>query len=233
MKKIFAYILVAAAAFSAVSCEEMLDSLSKNPVFELSGSTVYDGQKAFLGTTATCNIGWSTDNPSIVFLNHDENGKNCNAQFTLLHETITKVHVTATNLDDESVEPFTGEFTVAPWRLAVYQKVGSAWKMVSRTGEPYFVWTERDASGSSSFKVQMQALKADGTYEDIENVVYKMSLKDGFHKIDWQGTGLSDGQKGESTACSQEFTMSSAPAATLSITAKLGSKTHEVRILAK
>lgn len=233
MKKVFTFAIVAVAAWMAVSCTEILDSLSKNPVFEMTNSKVYDGQKAFLGTTATCKIGWSTDAPGVVTFDHDENGKNCTAWFNLPADEIKEVHVTATNLDDESVDPYTGSFTIVPWKLTVCQKSGNEWKVVSRSNEPYFLWSERVDAGSSSFKVQMQALKSDGTFEDIENVTYKISLKDNSQKIDWQGTALPESQKGETTACSREFTIDKAPTATLSITAKLGAKTKEIKILAK
>ena len=233
MKRIiYTFCAVAALMIAAVSCKAVLDSLATNPVFELAGSTVYDGQSAFLGTTATCKIGWQTNKSDIVLLNYDENGKNCVATFTLANNIITDVEITATNLDDDAVDPYTGTFTVAPWKLTVFQKVGDDWVQVSRTNEDYFLWSERKAEGSNNFKVQMQALKSNGTYEDINNIVYRMKLKNGSHKIDWQGSALTEDLKGESTACSIEFSMDK-PSETKNITAKLGTKTKEIRILNK
>ena len=54
MKTTRLFLLSAAIVMLATSCEAVLDTLSKNPIFEFAGTTVYDGQKAFLGTTATC-----------------------------------------------------------------------------------------------------------------------------------------------------------------------------------
>ena len=75
MKKIINIFAAAAAMLSLASCEAVIDSVTKNPVFEFAGTTVYDGQSAFLGTAATCKIGWKTDNSDIVYLQYDENGK--------------------------------------------------------------------------------------------------------------------------------------------------------------
>ena len=71
MKTTRLFLIVAAITMLTTSCEELLDSLSKNPVFEFTGSTVYDGQTAFLGTTATCKIGWTNHNPEIVDLSYN------------------------------------------------------------------------------------------------------------------------------------------------------------------
>ena len=204
MKKLV-YLLVAAAALLSVSsCNALLESLSSNPVFELAGSTVYDGQKAFLGTTATCKIGWKTNNSNVVTLNYDENGKNCVATFKLANDVITDVEVTATNLDDNTIDPYTGSFTVVPWKLTIFQKVDGKWVQVSNANDDYFVWTNKKA-GSNTFKVQMQALKSDKTYEDISNVIYKIALKNSSHVVNWQGDILPE--QGEKAVYSQEFTL--------------------------
>lgn len=234
MKKIINIFAAAAAMLSLASCEAVIDSVTKNPVFEFAGTTVYDGQSAFLGTAATCKIGWKTDNSDIVYLQYDENGKNCKATFTLNNNLVTDVKITATNLDDATVNPFEGTITVAPWKLVIFQKVDGKWEQVSREDEDNFLWPERKVGGSNNFKVQMQYLKANGSYADIDVVTYKLKLNDkGKHEITWAGDVLSDSQAGESTKCSMEFTLDQAPASTKSVTAKLGTKTHEIKILAK
>ena len=209
MKKIRIILAAAVALLSFASCGEILDSISKNPVFEFAGSSVYDGQTAFLGTTATCKIGWKTNNSKIVSLTYDENGKNCKATFYLdefnkEYYKITDVDITATNLDDNTIDPYTGSFTVVPWKLTIFQKVDGKWVQVSNANDDYFVWTNKKA-GSNTFKVQMQALKSDKTYEDISNVIYKIALKNSSHVVNWQGDILPE--QGEKAVYSQEFTL--------------------------
>lgn len=238
MKKVKIILAAATALLLSASCDQVLDSLSKNPVFEFAGTSVYDGQTAFLGTTATCKIGWSTNDTKIVTLQYDENGKGCEATFALDefpgNYKITDVEITATNLDDDTVDPFVGTITVLPWKLTVFQKVGSKWEQVSRENEDYFLWSERKDGGSNTFKVQMQSLKKDGTYQDISSVMYKMQISDkGKHDITWTGDVLPEGKVGTSKNCSIEFTMDAAPASTKEITAKLGAKTKSIRILNK
>ncbi len=241
MKKIRIILAAAVALLSFASCGEILDSISKNPVFEFAGSSVYDGQTAFLGTTATCKIGWKTNNSKIVSLTYDENGKNCKATFYLdefnkEYYKITDVDITATNLDDETVNPFTGTITVVPWKLTVFQKVNGKWEQVSKENEDYFYWSDRKTGGTNTFKVQMQALKENNAndYKDISSILYQLKLNDkGKHKVTWAGDVLPEGKVGENTNYSVEFTMDAAPSETKSITAKLGAKTKEIRILNK
>lgn len=74
--KFFKVFFIGAALMAlTTSCEGLIDSLSKNPVFEFTGSTVYDGQSAFLGTTATCKIGWTNHDPAIVSLKYNDQGR--------------------------------------------------------------------------------------------------------------------------------------------------------------
>ena len=62
--KITRLLLAAAATLMlTTSCEAFLDSIAKNPIFTFTGTTVYDGQSAYLGLTATCKVGWETNRP--------------------------------------------------------------------------------------------------------------------------------------------------------------------------
>ena len=224
--------LLGAAILMLTSCEALIDSLSKNPVFEFTGSTVYDGQTAFLGTTATCKIGWTNHNPEIVDLSYNEVGKECYATFKLpvTAKKVTKVSLTATNLDDSSVEPYKGDITVAPWRLALYKKNGNNWERIANqtTTETLGVSTTTSSYakiGNGTYKIQMEYLTDDGSYKEIGSIPKRLA-KFEIHDIDWSGKLV--GADGHVTSKDpyKEFTLNEAPASTQTVAVKLGKVGH-------
>ena len=232
MKTTRLFLIVAAITMLTTSCEELLDSLSKNPVFEFTGSTVYDGQTAFLGTTATCKIGWTNHNPEIVDLSYNEVGKECYATFKLpvTAKKVTKVSLTATNLDDSSVEPYKGDITVAPWRLALYKKNGKNWERIANqtTTESLGVSTTVSSYAKISngtYKVQMEYLTSDGSYKEIGSIPKRIAKFES-HDIDWSGKLVGADGHVNSKDTYKEFTLTEAPASTQMVVDTLGDVQH-------
>ena len=230
----FFKLLFAGAALMVLttSCNELLDSLAKNPVFEFTGTTVYDGQSAFLGTTATCKIGWTNHNPQIVSLSYNDQGKECVAVFKLpvSAKNVTKVSITATNRDDSSVEPYTGEITVAPWRLSLYKLSGSNWERISNQNyqEVAGVCTTTcsySQIGNGTYKIQMEAKDSEGSYKAIGSIPYRLVRLQN-HDIDWSGKLV--GAEGHvlTTDTSKQFPLNESPTSTQTVAVKLGEVGH-------
>lgn len=216
MKTTRLFLIGAAIMMLTTSCEAVLDTLSKNPIFEFAGTTVYDGQKAFLGTTATCDIGWKTDSPTIVDLNYNEHGKNCIATFSLptVTKKVTTVKITATNLEDDTVEPYTGEITVAPWRLTIYKKGSdNNWNKVDavyNTAQATFSYGA-SGNGAGTYKLQLEYLDKDNNYKPITSIPYRLLKLETF-KVRWTGKLIGINGAQEEEVCSKEFTLSALPA---------------------
>lgn len=231
--KFFKVFFIGAALMAlTTSCEGLIDSLSKNPVFEFTGSTVYDGQSAFLGTTATCKIGWTNHNPQIVTLNHNDQGKECVATFKLpaAAKSVTKVSLTATNLDDESVEPYKGDITVAPWRLSLYKQNGSNWDRISNqtyneTAGVVTTICSYSQIGNGTYKLQMEAKDSEGSYKAITSIPYRLGRLQN-HEIDWSGKLVGADGHVLVTETSKQFTLSESPTATQMVAVKLGEVGH-------
>ena len=215
MKTTRLFLLGAAVMMLATSCEAVLDTLSKNPIFEFAGTTVYDGQKAFLGTTATCDIGWETDSPTIVDLNYNEHGKNCIATFQLpdLAKKVTTVKITATNKEDDTVEPYTGEITVAPWRLTIYKKGSdNKWNKVDAVYNNSMATFSYGASGNGAgtYKLQLEYLDKDNNYKAITSIPYRLLKLETF-KVRWTGKLVGINGSQEEDVYSKEFTLNASP----------------------
>lgn len=230
MKATKFFLLGAAILTLATSCKDLLDSMAKNPVFTFAGTTVYDGQSAYLGTTATCRIGWTNHNPEIVDLSYNEIGKECIATFRLpdISKKTTKVKITATNLEDETVEPFVGEITVAPWRLGIYKKADNGtWNGV---GANYNVSTatfsyNAAGNGAGTYKLQLETPDSYGNYQPITSIPYNLGKLELF-KVRWSGSFINESADG----VSQEFTLNSRPTKNMAV-AYLGDVGYAVTIL--
>ena len=218
MKTTRLFLLGAAAMLLTTSCVALIDTLSKNPIFEFAGTTVYDGQKAFLGTTATCDIAWTNHNPEVVNLNYNEHGKECIATFQLpdAAKKVTTVTITATNKDDASVDPYTGEITVAPWKITVYKKGSdNKWKQVETVTNTVATTFSYGASGNGAgtYKLQLEYLDKDNNYKPITSIPYRLGKLES-HKVRWTGKLIGIDGAAEKEDCSMEFTLgSSAPVA--------------------
>lgn len=232
MKTLKLFFIGAAIMTLTTSCEALLDTLAKNPVFEFTGTTVYDGQKAFLGTTATCKIGWTNHNPEIVTLSYNESGKDCNATFKLpiTAKKVTTVSLTATNLDDETVDPYKGDITVAPWRLGLYKQNGKNWDPIKNqtSVEVGGVWTTTASYaniGTGTYRIQMEYLTSDGSYKQISSIPYRLGKLEN-NDIDWSGKLV--GADGHVTSKDpyKEFTLNEAPTATQTVAVTLGDVAH-------
>ena len=216
MKTTRLFLIVAAITMLTTSCEAIIDSLSKNPVFEFAGATVYDGQKAFLGTTANCTIAWTNHDPEIVDLTFNERGKDCVATFILptLSKKVTTVTISATNRDDESVDPFTGKITVVPWKIAVYKKGSDGkWKQIETVTTSSTTTFSYGASGNGAgtYKLQLEYLDKDNNYKAITSIPYRLGKLEN-HKVRWSGKLIGIDGASEKEDCSMEFVMgSSAP----------------------
>lgn len=228
--------LLGAAILMLTSCEAFIDSLSKNPVFEFAGTTVYDGQTAFLGTTATCKIGWTNHNPEIVDLSYNEVGKECNATFKLpvTAKKVTKVSLTATNLDDSSVEPYKGDITVVPWRLALYKKNGNNWERIANQTTTESLGSSVTTSsyakiGNGTYKIQMEYLTDDGSYKEIGSIPKRLA-KFEVHDIDWSGKLVGIDGHATSKDTYKEFTLNEAPALATIVNAGLGEVRHAFQL---
>ncbi|MBR4775776.1 MAG: hypothetical protein IK008_06735 [Bacteroidales bacterium] len=232
MKFFKVFFIGAALTALTTSCEGLLDTLSKNPVFEFTGTTVYDGQSAFLGTTATCKIGWTNHNPQIVTLDHNDQGKECVATFKLptTAKSVTKVSLTATNLDDESVEPYTGEITVAPWRLSLYKQNGSNWERISNQtyNEVSGVVTTTCSYakiGNGTYKVQMESKDSEGSYKAISSIPYRLGRLQN-HDIDWVGQLVGANGHDVCKDTGKQFTLTESPTTSQIVGVTLGSVSH-------
>lgn len=231
--KFFKVFFIGAALMAlTTSCEGLIDSLSKNPVFEFTGSTVYDGQSAFLGTTATCKIGWTNHDPAIVSLKYNDQGKECVATFILptTSKSVTKVSITATNLDDSSVEPHKGDIIVAPWRLSLYKLSGSNWERISNQNyqEVAGVCTTTcsySQIGNGTYKIQMEAKDSEGSYKAIGSIPYRLGRLQN-HEIDWSGKLVRAEGHVLTTDTSKEFTLTESPTSTQTVAVKLGDVGH-------
>lgn len=217
MKQTKLFLLGAAILMLATSCQDLLDSISKNPVFTFSGTTVYDGQKAFLGTTAKCKIGWETDSPKIVSLSYNkETGKECVATFELPEtaKKVTTVKITATNLDDKTVEPHVGEITVAPWKVVVYKKGSdNSWKKVDVTSSSFLTTSfsyNASGNGPGTYKLQIEYLDKDNNFKPITSIPYNLGKLENF-KVRWSGKLGNIGDTTEEV-CSKEIELPSLPA---------------------
>ena len=216
MKTTRLFLLGAAIMMLATSCEAVLDTLSKNPIFEFAGTTVYDGQKAFLGTTATCDIGWTNHNEDIVDLEYNEHGKNCIATFSLptVTKKVTTVKITATNLEDDTVEPYTGEITVAPWRITLYKKGSdNNWNKIDAVYATSQVTFSYGASGNGAgtYKLQLEYLDKDNNYKPITSIPYRLLKLETF-KVRWTGKLIGINGAQEEDVYSKEITLNALPA---------------------
>jgi hypothetical protein len=215
MKATKFFLLGAAILTLATSCKDLLDSMAKNPVFTFAGTTVYDGQSAYLGTTATCRIGWTNHNPEIVDLSYNEIGKECIATFRLpdISKKTTKVKITATNLEDETVEPFVGEITVEPWRLGIYKKGSNGWNSVDALYNPSTASFSYGAAGNGAgtYKIQLETKDNYGNYTAITSIPYNLGKLEQF-KVRWSGKLIGINGSAEEAVYSKEFTLESAPA---------------------
>ena len=232
--KFFKVFFIGAALMAiTTSCDKLLDTLAKNPVFEFTGTTVYDGQSAFLGTTATCKIGWTNHNPEIVSLEYNDQGKECVATFKLpaSAKNVTKVSLTATNLDDSSVEPYKGEITVAPWRIALYKQNGTKWDRVENqtsTQTTLGVWTTTCSYakiGNGTYKVQMEAKDSEGSFNAISSIPYRLGRLQN-HDIDWVGQLVGVNGHDVCKDTGKQFTLTESPTAAQIVGVTLGSVSH-------
>lgn len=232
MKTTKFFLLGAAILTLATSCKDLLDSIAKNPVFEFTGSTVYDGQSAFLGTTANCKIGWTNHNPEIVSLEYNEQGKECVATFKLpiSAKEVTKVSLTATNLDDASVEPYKGDITVAPWRIALYKQNGTKWERVQNqtSTQSAGVWSTTCSYakiGNGTYKVQMEYKTTDGSFDVISSIPYRLGRLQN-HDIDWSGQLVGASGHVKSTDTGKQFTLTESPTSAQIVGVTLGNVSH-------
>ena len=223
--KITRLLLAAAATLMlTTSCEALLDSLAKNPIFTFTDSTVCDGQSAYLGLTATCKVGWKTNRPDIVTLEYDADGHECVGTFILPSgaKQVTEVTITTTNLDDSTVDPYVGTVTVAPWKLALYKQNGENWVLQTGTADSYS-WTK---IGNGKYKVQMQYLEG-SEYKDITGIPYRVGTLES-NKVKWQGGSLVSSIEKEEY--SQEFELTAKPSSSTTIKATLGPVEHTLVI---
>ena len=138
LRKIFAGLLFSAAIMTVSSCEELLQNMSKVPMFYIP-EIMYNGQTFQITRMSTCNYQFTTDSEYLVITETSDGKFIATAVGKWAYWTLMTlpVRVTAVNPDEPSIEPQVLEIYLVDWALKVYEGENEVSDSELKSGRTY------------------------------------------------------------------------------------------------
>ena len=124
MKRLTTIIAAAAMLLSLTGCEAIIDAVTTQPIF-LVYTPLYDGQNFRIIRESTCKYAWSDYDTDYIQLQLQDEEAWIRVTLPDGATGAVEKEITARNPEKAEVEPVTKKFTIAPWKLVIYEKTGT------------------------------------------------------------------------------------------------------------